>query len=65
MKDKARVITTADLCDRYSVHRTTIHKWATEGRIPKPTKVGFRNYWRSDVNVLSEPDVAAQKLAAA
>lgn len=25
---------------RYSVHRNTIHRWAREGRFPKPVRLG-------------------------
>lgn len=40
---------TKDLCQIFSVNRSTIHRWIREGRLSKPTFIGARSpRWSQD-----------------
>lgn len=46
METPPKWLTTRDLCLRYGVDRSTIHRWIKAGRLPKPdTSLSSRPRW--------------------
>lgn len=41
-----QLITAQNVADLLSVHRATVWRWAKDGMIPKPIRIGGRTRWR-------------------
>lgn len=41
-----RYLRDTELADRYSIHRSSVHRWAAQGVIPRPVKIGGSTRWK-------------------
>lgn len=47
--DKGRIwLTVNNLCDRYGVSISTIHRWTRDGQLPPPTVISGSLRWHKD-----------------
>ncbi|RCV90483.1 helix-turn-helix transcriptional regulator [Billgrantia montanilacus] len=51
-----RYLRDTDVAERYSVHRNSVHRWAKEGKIPRPVTIGGSRRWRLSDLIATELD---------